>query len=568
MLALATVGRKRFAVNAPSPMVKSLPAEIPYRTVRALLDWRAAEVPERKALIAPSLVSGSEEHVDYATLRRESIVVAAALAELGVTKGDRVGIMLGNDGALESHLVYHASHWLGAINVPVNDRYVARELAYVLKFIAPAALVYDGRFAPVLEGLSDLLTGTALLEVSPTPRLGRGYAAAVAEPRPDPEPAPLDERDVADWIFTSGTTGTPKAVGLPHANSVACGYQAVPVWGLDESSVYQSFAPFFTSTGCHTNLLSCLVAGCTYAIEPTFDVDATLDRMRRYGTTSTFLINSVLALIFDRRGEEALVDGDFPALRRICWGGQAGSAAFGRRVCSVGRRMGIELTNVYGLTESGNAGIMLIPSDHAEAAQRAGPDGISIGRTPFHPWVEHTVLRPDGTPVEVGELGELCLRGPSTMPGYVRDPQGSAEVLRHGWLYTGDVCRVDDAGFVYYVDRGKQMIRRSGLNISSVEVEGVLLAHPGIVEAAVVPRPNPVLGEDVRAVVVATGDPPPSAAEVIEFCAERLADYKVPSVIEFVDALPRNGMGRVIKGALTAQSGLAGSAASEPIAGV
>jgi acyl-CoA synthetase (AMP-forming)/AMP-acid ligase II len=568
MLALATVGRKRFAVDAPSPMVTTLPAEIPYRTVRALLDWRAAEVPERKALIAPSLVSGSEEHVDYATLRRESIVVAGALADLGVTKGDRVGIMLGNDGALESHLVYHASHWLGAINVPVNNRYVARELAYVLKFIAPAALVYDGQFAPVLEGLSDLLTDTALLEVSPTPRLGRSYAAAVAEPRPDPEPAPLDGRDVADWIFTSGTTGTPKAVGLPHANSVACGYQAVPLWGLDESSVYQSFAPFFTSTGCHTNLLSCLVAGCTYAIEPTFDVDATLDRMRRYGTTSTFLINSVLALIFDRRGEEALVDGDFPALRRICWGGQAGSAHFGRRVCNVGRRMGIELTNVYGLTESGNAGIMLIPSDHAEAAQRAGPDGISIGRTPFHPWVEHAVLRPDGTPVDVGELGELCLRGPSTMPGYVRDPKGSAEVLRHGWLYTGDVCRVDDAGFVYYVDRGKQMIRRSGLNISSVEVEGVLLAHPGIGEAAVVPRPNPVLGEDVRAVVVATGDPPPSAAEVIEFCAERLADYKVPSVVEFVDALPRNGMGRVIKGALTGQSGLAGSAASEPIVGV
>jgi acyl-CoA synthetase (AMP-forming)/AMP-acid ligase II len=545
-------------MNAASAMVNSLPADIPYRTVRALLDWRADEVPERKALIAPSLVSGSEEHLDYATLRRESIRVAGALAAAGVEKGDRVGIMLGNDGALESHLVYHASHWLGAINVPVNNRYVARELAYVLGFIAPAVLVYDGRFAPMLDGLSDLLGDTALLEVSPAPRLGHSYAAMVGAPRPSPPPAPLDEHDIADWIFTSGTTGTPKAVGLPHANSVACGYQAIPLWGLDETSVYQSFAPFFTSTGCHTNLLSCIVAGCTYAIEPTFDVDATLERMRRYGTTSTFLINSVLALIFDRRGEEALVGGDFPALRRICWGGQAVSSDFGRRVYGVAERMGIELTNVYGLTESGNAGIMLIPSDHAEAVRRAGPDGVSIGRTPFHPWIEHAVLRPDGIPVDVGELGELCLRGPSTMPGYIRDPKGTAEVLRHGWLYTGDVCRVDDAGFVYFVDRSKQMIRRSGLNISSVEVEGVLLSHPGIAEAAVVPRPNPVLGEDVRAVVVAAGDPPPSEAEIIAFCAERLADYKVPSVVEFVGALPRNGMGRVIKGALTGQSSLVG----------
>lgn len=541
-------------------VVESLPAEIPYRTVRALLDWRATEIPERKALIAQSLVSASEEHLDYATLRRESIRVAGALATAGVGKGERVGIMLGNDGALESHLVYHASHWLGAINVPVNNRYVARELAYVLEFIAPAALVYDGRFAPILEQLSGLLADTALLEVSGTPRLGRSYAALVAEPRPAPEPAPLDEHDIADWIFTSGTTGNPKAVGLPHANSVACGYQAIPLWGLDETSVYQSFAPFFTSTGCHTNLLACIVAGCTYAVEPEFDVDATLERMRRYGTTSTFLINSVLALILDRRGEGALVDGDFPALRRICWGGQAATADFGRRLYDVAQRMGIELTNVYGLTESGNAGIMLVPSDHAEAVRRAGVDGVSIGRTPFHPWVEHAVLREDGTPVEVAELGELCLRGPSTMPGYIGDPEGSAEVLRHGWLYTGDVCRVDDAGFVYFVDRSKQMIRRSGLNISSAEVEGVLLSHPGIAEAAVVPRPNPVLGEDVRAVVVAAaGLPPPTQDELIDFCAARLADYKVPSAVEFVAALPRNGMGRVIKGALTGQSGLLGT---------
>jgi acyl-CoA synthetase (AMP-forming)/AMP-acid ligase II len=546
-------------------MVASLPAEIPHRTVRALLDWRAAERPEHKALIAPSLVSGSEEHLSYAELRQRSIVVAGALAAAGVGPGDRVGIMLGNDGALECHLVYHASHWLGAINVPVNNRYVTRELAYVLEFVAPAALVYDGQFAPMLEGLADLLTDTVLLEVSANPWLGRSYAAAIAGPHPEPEPAPLDEHDIADWIFTSGTTGTPKAVGLPHANSVACGYQAIPLWGLDETSVYQSYAPFFTSTGCHTNLLSCIAAGCTYAVEPTFHVDDTLERMRRYGTTSIFLISSVLALIFDRRGEEALVDGNFPALQRICWGAQAASSDFARRVFSVAQRMGIELTNVYGMTESGNAGIMLIPSDHAEAIRRAGPNGVSIGRTPFHPWVEYAVLRPDGSPVEIDELGELCLRGPSTMPGYVRDPVASAEMLRNGWLYTGDVCRVDDAGFVYYVDRSKQMIRRSGLNISSVEVEGVLLSHPGIAEAAVVPRPNPVLGEDVRAVVVASGDPSPTEAEIVGFCAERLADYKVPSAVDFVDALPRNGMGRVIKGVLTGQ---AESSGTQPSPGV
>lgn len=540
-------------------MVTRLPPEIDQRTVRAVLDARAADRGAHPALIAPSLVSGGEERLSYAALRAGSIEVAAALAAAGVAKGDRVGIMLGNDAALEAHLVYHASHWLGAINVPVNNRYVARELAYVLDFIRPRVLVFAGAFASTLAGLSDVLADTILLEVADSPALGQSFTAAVAAAGDPPAPAPLDEHDDADWIFTSGTTGNPKAVGLPHAQSVACGHQAIPLWGLDPDSVYQSFAPFFTSTGCHTNLLACLVAGCTYAIEPDFDVDGTLERMRRFGTTSTFLINSVLALIFERRGEAALAEGDFPALRRICWGGQAASPEFGRRLYGVAQRMGIELTNVYGLTESGNAGIMLIPADHAEAVRRAGPEGISIGRTPFHPWVEHAVLRPDGTPVEIDELGELCLRGPSTMPGYVRDPEGSAAVLRHGWLYTGDVCRVDDAGFVYFVDRSKQMIRRSGLNISSAEVEGVLTEHPGVSEAAAVPAPNPVLGEDVRAVVVAATDPPPSPEEIIAFCRQRLADYKVPSTVEFVAALPRNGMGRVIKGALTGQAGLLGA---------
>jgi len=531
-----------------------LPASVTERTVRDVLEQRARTVPDRVALIAPSLVDGGEAQLGYAALRDGAGRVAAALAAAGVGKGDRVGILLNNDAAAEAHLTYHASHRLGAINVPLNARYVARELAYALEFIEPAAVVFAGQFAPLLTELRGSLGDALLLEIADVPQLGRSYAELVGGAPPDPEPAPLTEDDDADWIFTSGTTGNPKAVALTHAQSVACGHQAIPVWGLDETSVYQSFAPFFTSTGCHTNLLACLVAGCTYAVEPDFDVHATLERMRRYGTTSTFLINSVLTLIFDRVGEEALADGDFPALRRICYGAQPGSAEFCRRVWDVGRRMGVELVNVYGLTESGNAGMMLTPADHPAALERIGPYGLSIGRTPFHPWVEHAILDGDGAPVAAGELGELCMRGPSTMSRYVRDPDATDAVLRHDWLYTGDICMADEDGFVFFVDRSKQLIRRGGLNISSAEVEGVLTSHPGIAEAAAVPLPNPVLGEDVRGVVVAATDPPPSEAEVIAFCRERLADYKVPSRIDFVDALPRNGMGRVIKGVLTGKA--------------
>ncbi|MDO8213104.1 class I adenylate-forming enzyme family protein, partial [Conexibacter sp. CPCC 206217] len=392
----------------------------------------------------------------------------------------------------------------------------------------------------------------------PLPPLGDplAIALAAAAATPEPVPPPLAETDDADWIFTSGTTGTPKAVALTHGGSVACGHQAIPLWGLDDQSVYQSFAPFFTSTGCHTNLLACLAAGCTYVVEPEFDVRGTLERMQRHGATSVFLISSVLQLIFDRLGPQALTQYDLPRLRRVCYGGQPASPAFYREVhAQLGERRGLELTNVYGLTEGGTAGTMLTPEDHPQALQRMGSLGLSIGRTSFHPWSELAVLDADGNPVAQGATGELCLRGPSTMSRYVRDPAATAAAFHGDWVRTGDMVSADDAGFLTFVDRDKQLIRRGGLNISSAEVEGVLAEHPGVLEAAAVPLPNRILGEDVRGVVVAHaqdgGAPRPTERELIAFCAERLADYKVPVRIDFVDALPRNGMGRVMKGVLT-----------------
>ncbi|HEY5332804.1 MAG TPA: fatty acid--CoA ligase family protein, partial [Solirubrobacterales bacterium] len=330
---------------------------------------------------------------------------------------------------------------------------------------------------------------------------------------------------------------------------------SVGAWGLDPDSVYQSFAPFFTSTGCHSNPLACLAAGCAFVIEPEFEVRATLDRIERHGTTSTFLINSVLALILERRSREELDAYDFSALRRVCYGAQPSSPAFYHQIQDqIKRAWNVELVNIYGLTEGGTTGIYLSDADHAEALERIGPYGISIGRNGFREWVEWTVLREeDDEPAAPNEAGELCVKGPSTMSRYVGRPEETKRALRGGWLHTGDSALLDEDGFLFFVDRNKQMIRRGGLNISSAEVEGVLLEHPGVVEVAVVPLPNPVLGSDVRAVVVAA-DPPPSPQELIAFCAERLADYKVPTQIDFIDALPRNGMNRVMKGVLTGES--------------
>lgn len=535
--------------------LEALPAEVRERTVRDLIERCAADRRDRTALIALSHLEGGETSLSYGELQSQSARLAASLSQLGVGKGDRVAILLDQDGAIESHVTYHASHKLGAINVPLNTRYVTRELGYVLEFSKPSAVVFSPRFAEVLGELSDLVRDVALIEAAPDPALGESLAEAC---RGDElaEPAAIAEEDDADWIFTSGTTGNPKAVALTHANSVACAYQSQRLWGLDADSVYQSFSPFFTSTGCHTNLLACLAAGCTYAIEPEFHVEGTLQRIGRYRTTSIFLISGVIQLLFDRVPLEDLDRKfDLGSLRRVCYGGQPMSAPFYARVEeTLGERMGLELVHLWGLTEGGTAGLMLPPELHGEGVERAGDYGLSIGTEGFNDWIKFRIAREDDdSDAEPGEIGELCLRSPSVMDRYVNETEATGEALTGGWLHTGDMGAMDEDGYVYFVDRKKQMIRRGGLNISSAEVEGVITQHPAVQEAAVVPKPNPVLEQEVRAVVVLKEGEEAEAADIIEFCSTRLADYKVPVEVDFIDSLPRNAMGRVIKAALTGE---------------
>src|ERR1700742_416313 len=384
------------AMGAPPPSPFWWPdAPGPERTVAELLASRVALRGDATALIAPSLLAadaaGREETtLTYGELRERALRMASVLRDAGVGPGDRVGILLDNDGAIEAQTTYHASRLLGAINVPLNTRYVARELEYVLGFIEPTAVVFASAHADRLAALRDALGDAALLEAgSAPPTVGRPLRELLHAASPLPDPAPLDPDQDADWLFTSGTTGNPKAVALTHRGSVACGYQSVGAWGLDPDSVSQSFAPFFTSTGCHSNPLACLAAGCAFVVEPEFDVHATLDRIERHGTTSTFLINSVLTLILERRTPAELAAYDFSALRRVCYGAQPSSPAFYHRIQEeVGEAWGVELVNIYGLTEGGTTGIYLSDADHAEAMKRIGPYGISIGRNGFRGWGE------------------------------------------------------------------------------------------------------------------------------------------------------------------------------------
>jgi acyl-CoA synthetase (AMP-forming)/AMP-acid ligase II len=530
-----------------------LPDDLGERTVPELLDAAAATTGAHTALIAPGL-GEPEGSLTYAELNSLSGRLANFLADRGVVKGDRVAILLDQAETLEAHLTYHASHKLGAINVPLNTRYVERELEYVLRFSRPSAVVFSGRSAGLLGQLQGAIDSASLLEAAPEPSLGERFGDALEGPELAQRVA-LSEDEDADWVFTSGTTGNPKAVALTQANSVACGHEAVHLWGLDSDSIYQSFAPFFTSTGCHTNLLPCLVTRCTYVVEPEFHATETVRRIRRHGTTSIFLVSGVIQLILDRvESDELDAEVGESELRRIAYGGQPMAAPFYRRVESVfGERYGLELVHLWGLTEGGTCGTLLPPELHRDGVERAGKHGLSIGTRGWNDWIRVKVVGDDDAEAAASEIGEICVQAPSVMDRYVDEEEATTEALRDDWLHTGDMGVLDDDGFLYFVDRRKQMIRRGGLNISSAEVEGVVAQHPAVAEVAVVPKPNPILEQEVKAVVVTRDVIETSAEEIIEHCRGLLADYKVPVEVQFIEQLPRNAMGRVIKGALTGE---------------
>ncbi len=528
--------------------VTRLPPSVPERTINDLLLDRAERFAEQVGLIGESGYGG-EVRLTYRELLDRVRRLATVLREQGVGRGDRVGILTTNAAIIESIVCYHAAHFLGAIAVPFNARYVARELSWVLAKTRPRVVLVSpdllGLIAECYEEADSV--EPALLVTAVAPAAGDDVRRLISEAAPR-DPVEVAEEDDADWVFTSGTTGHPKAVAITHAASVACGYQSSRLWGLHERSVYSSSAPFFTSTGFHTNQLATLAAGCAYLCEAEFDVYRTLANIERHRVTSVFIITGMLQLIMERVGEDGLRDVDLSSLERICYGAQPTSGTFAQSLERVfARARGIELVHLYGLTEGGTSGTLVRPDLHADAIARAleSSYGMPVGSEGFNEWIEVTVRDEDGNVVADGVVGELCLRGPALMDRYVDEPEATARSLRDGLLYTGDFG-VQEDGYLFYVDRAGQMIRRGGLNISSVEIETVLSDCPGVREAAAVAVSNPILGEEVAAVVVAIDESLDDIA-VIDFCRTRLADYKVPVRVEFVDQLPRNGMGRVQK---------------------
>lgn len=511
-----------------------LPDTVEWRTPFDLLARNVALYPNKLALVAYSS-EGKEERLSYAALTHAIDRAADGLRSYGLRRGDHVAILMTNRAAAEYVMIAWGAMRLGAVVVPLNARFAVPELLAAIEDMDCRYLVHETGFDETVAALTDRtdqIEGRCI-RVGKDGDWAKIYEAGQALGGGFPD---LSSEDLADILLTSGTTGRSKGVMLTHGNAVATGAAIAGGLDLGPQDTYQSPFPLFTSSGFHFNLMAAWWAGATMVIETEVDLEATLARMTRERTTVYCAVPAVYIFMLDAFDSARH---DLSSMRVFDYGGAPMAQDVIRRLAKIFPH--VELRQTYGLTEAGPSGTFLAGCD---ALRKLG----SLG-TPM-PMCDVRVMRPDGTETDPDEMGEVVMRGPAVSQGYYKRPDANAEAFRDGWLWTGDLARRDADGYLFYMDRKKDVIIRGGYNITSMEVEDAIFEHPSVEEVAVVSVPHEKLGEDICAFVVLRKAKPTTKEELMEFLSARIADYKIPRRWVFVPELPRNPTGKILKNEL------------------
>jgi long-chain acyl-CoA synthetase len=479
-------------------------------------------------------------------------LAAALVDDLGVRHGDRVAIAMRN--LPEWSVAFFAATMVGAIAVPLNAFWNGAELAFAIEDCSPTVLVADGERLERLIDHDDALAGLALVgtrlddrkTTRPLPERIAPFSAVVdrAAERPD---VAIDPDDPATLFYTSGTTSHPKGVLGTHRNicstlvsmryvgaRAAVRAGAPPPTGPRVPPVVLVPVPLFHATGCHSNLVAQAYLGGTVVFMRKWDAEAALDLIERERVTS---LSGVPAMSWELVHSPTIGRRDLSSFQSLGGGGAAAPPELVKRVREIlpGRAAGTG----YGMTESSSLTTSIGGADYV-----ARPTSVGV---PV-PICDVRIVDDRGGDVPTGEVGEIWIAGPTVVPGYWNRPDDTARTFTDGWLHSGDLGRVDEEGFVYIVDRAKDMVIRGGENISSIEVEAALYAHPGVLEAAVFAVPHQVLGEEVGAVVHPTPGATVTVDELRAHAAGVLAPFKVPAHIWLSDEpLPRGATGKLLK---------------------
>ena len=466
----------------------------------------------------PAFSSGGLR-VTFDELHERVAQLAAALSAQGFVKGDRLALLLPNERQY-LELVY-ACAWLGVIAVPLNTRYAPAEIDRVLADAKPHGLIRDSSLpVPTVTP-----PWQRVLDQEPLLAQGNPYS----DPTYDPEA-------ILALIYTSGTTGRPKGVMLTHAAALA-NVDHVNYWmPFGERAVYLHAAPLFHIAD-FPFLFAAPAFGACQVTAPKFSPTSFCEKVQLEGVSRTVLVPTMINLLIQFPDLQRY---DLTSLKQLGYGGSPMAPELIRRVREVFPHL--ELLQVYGLSETG---FLTGLRDDEHTAQRL----LSCGRP--GPGIEVRVVDESERELGIGQPGELITRGANVMRGYWNSPEETARAFRDGFLRTGDVGYLDAEGYVYILDRLKDMIVTGGENVYSGEVEAVLYEHPAIREAAVFGIPDAQWGELVMACVVVNPGMTLTAEEVVAHCRRKLATYKIPRRIEFLPGeLPKNGSGKILKRAL------------------
>ena len=462
--------------------------------------------------------------------------------ELGLKRDDRFALLSLNSGRFEE--LYHAGFLGAGVVNPLNLRFAPRELTHVLSDSATKVVFVDPAFAPVIDsiraaaGIEQVVllgdgseAGTVPHDLSYEELLAAGDETVPAEP---------EEHDPAILMYTGGTTGLPKGVLLTQRALMLTLYHIGINVKMDPTDVYLAQVPMFHAASMGA-IVAVPTAGGRLVTVPFFDPPAVLDAIDAHGCTNTIMVPTMLAMTF---AHPAYAPERMASLQKLTYG----ASPMPRPVLDRLRREQpqLELYQGYGMTESAALVSILLPEDHAREDKLA-----SAGRP-----VAGTVVSiqdATGTPLPRGEVGEVCVRGGQFMSEYWRRPEETAEAFRDGWYHSGDAGYLDDEGYLYLVDRTKDMIVSGGENVYSTEVEQAVAAHPAVAQVAVIGIPDDIWGEAVHAVVVLKPDATATAEELIAHTKGLIASYKVPKSIELrTDPLPLSGAMKVLKRELRA----------------
>jgi acyl-CoA synthetase (AMP-forming)/AMP-acid ligase II len=513
--------------------------------VAEFLDLATEIVPDRPA----TLFEGRTR--SFAELRERSIRVAGALSSLGVGKGDRVAILDVNTD--EYVATFLASARLGSVFVPLNFRARADELRFMLNDSGAKVLLAGPAYHDLVGSLTGgLHSGLQVISVGAQdvawPSLDSLAEAAGSEA----DSFSTDGQDTAMLLFTAGTTGTPKGVMLSHESFSS--YLLANVEPADpevEERMLLS-VPLYHVAGMQS-MMAAIFGGRSLVVQRQFEPLQWMDLVERERVTRTTLVPTMLKMVMDH---PEFPRRDLSSLEVVSYGAAPMPLEVIKR--AITSLPGVRFINAFGQTETGATITMLPPEDHNLSGPPAQVEKrlrrlSSIGR-PLED-VEVRIVDEGGASVPPGQVGEIVARGPRLMKGYWNRAEATAEAIRGGWLYTGDLGYMDEDGYIYLSGRAKDFIKRGGEMVSPEEVERVLQSYPAIEEAAVIGVPDAHWGESVRAVVVPKKGCALDKDEVIEYCRQRLASFKKPESIVVVDALPRNALGKVLKRVLREQHG-------------